>query len=203
MGVLGLKAKLKRGVAVPVAAAIAVFLISLAFVIFIATVGSFQSDEPFLAVDASSSEVSAVPSDQSFTESDMVTVHVAGSVQSPGLIDILAGARVADAVEAAGGPLETASLDAINLARVVIDGEQIFIPDMTEVSSGSQSSGLININTSSAEELTKLPRVGPALSERMVAWREQNGGFKTLEDLMQVSGIGPKVFEDLKEQVTL
>lgn len=145
-------------------------------------------------------------------------VHVAGQVTNPQVVQLPAGARVIDAVEAAGGALAGADLDTVNLARQVQDGEQIYIPSPGESvphsagSAGVGDSGIgqskvvgnpvLNLNWASQNELETLPGIGPALAGRIIEYREQTGGFSSVEQLRQVSGIGPKVFEKLKDLVT-
>lgn len=137
-----------------------------------------------------------------------VFVHVTGQVQNPGVYELEAGSRINDAIELAGGSIEGALTDAVNLARVLHDGEQIFVPDETTLALVEEhvtfhGASSININNASQDLLETLPGVGPAIAGRIVAWRDSNGGFAIVEDLMQVQGIGPKVYESLKDLVTL
>jgi competence protein ComEA len=145
-----------------------------------------------------------------------IVVHVAGAVFRPGVYELPAGSRVADAVAAAGGVVGTAAPDAVNLARLLVDGEQIYLPTVEEIESGtvtgpatagslgagSTASGLVNINTAGTAELETLPGIGPATAQAIVEDREANGPFLTPEDLMRVSGIGPKKFDAVKDLVT-
>lgn len=139
-----------------------------------------------------------------------VVVHVAGEVQQPGIVELPMGARVGEAIEAAGGGTQRAALDAVNLARVVSDGEQILIPNVDDAGvaaapgqSAESEPHLVNLNSADATALEALPGVGPALAGRIIDWREANGGFTSEEQLLEVSGIGPKVFEGLRERVTV
>jgi competence protein ComEA len=129
----------------------------------------------------------------------IVVVHVAGEVRSPGLVELPPGSRVSDAVTAAGGALTPDALMSVNLARPVIDGEQIVLGG-TEVQARD---GRISINSASATELLDLPGVGPVLAERIVAFREQNGPFTSLDGLLEVSGIGESTLRNLAEQVRM
>ena len=120
-----------------------------------------------------------------------------------------------DAVNAAGGFLSDASPDAINLARVLQDGEQVIIPTLEQVESGTAASAsvtgstaaaagaqvVVNINTAGVEELDTLPGVGPATAQAIVDERESNGPFASIEDIQRVSGIGEKKFEKLKDSI--
>lgn len=136
-------------------------------------------------------------------------VHVSGAVAQPGLYRLPAGARAVDAVAAAGGFAEDAEQSAINLAREVADGEQLAIPVIgaappPEAAGATQShtaSGPVDLNTADAGLLDTLPRIGPALAERIVAWREQNGRFRSVDDLLDVPGIGEKIVDGLRDVV--
>jgi competence protein ComEA len=127
-----------------------------------------------------------------------VVVHVAGAVKSPGLYELAPGSRVADAITAAGGVSKKSAADSVNLAREVVDGEQITVGGAA--SSGSNG---ISINSSSAGELEALPGVGPVLAARIVAHRESHGPFRSIDDLGDVSGIGPSILGQIRGQATL
>lgn len=137
--------------------------------------------------------------------SAIILVHVLGAVAEPGLYELREGDRVVDAVAAAGGLVDGAEQAAINLARPVSDGEQLVVPREGEVppASGPASDGRVNLNTADAAALETLPRVGPALAARILQWREANGRFAAIEDLMQVTGIGEKTFDGLRDLVTI
>jgi competence protein ComEA len=140
-------------------------------------------------------------------------VHILGAVAKPGLYQLHDGARAVDAVAAAGGFTAEADRQQLNLARLVSDGEQIYVPKVGEAGSGPPGSsavggagavgGKVNINTASESDLETLPRVGPTMAKRIIAWREANGRFATIEDLMSVTGIGEKTFAELKDLVTI
>lgn len=133
-------------------------------------------------------------------------VHILGAVERPGLYELREGDRAIDAVAAAGGFLDTADQTQLNLARVVVDGEQIVVPVLGEApvaTPGETASGKVNINTADEAALDVLPRVGPAMAARIIAWREANGRFTAVEDLLNVAGIGDKTFEELRDLVTV
>ena len=131
-----------------------------------------------------------------------IVVHVLGAVVVPGLYEVPTGARVVDAIAAAGGFTADADRGGVNLARVLIDAEQVLVPVVGAVVAES-GGGLVNLNTADATVLQTLPRVGPALADRIIAWREANGGFRSVDDLLSVSGIGDKTFEGLRALVTV
>ncbi|WP_229663257.1 ComEA family DNA-binding protein [Microbacterium album] len=158
----------------------------------------------------------ALPSPEVSVAAGRIYVHVDGEVNAPGLYVLPAGARVVDAIAAAGGFAEEAERGAVNLARVVSDGEQLHVPapgaEGEHVAPGSTggagaSSGAANgsptidLNSASAAELESLPRIGPALAQRILEWREQNGRFTSVDDLLAVSGIGERVLESLRPLV--
>ncbi|MGX5770741.1 ComEA family DNA-binding protein [Microbacterium trichothecenolyticum] len=145
------------------------------------------------------------------TPSGELFVHVSGAVRTPGLYVLPAGSRVVDAVAAAGGFADDADRDAVNLARTLDDGEQLPVPREGELppaaagANGAATSAgtLVDLNSADATLLETLPRIGPALAERIIAWREENGGFTSIEDLLAVPGIGDKMFESLRDLVTV
>jgi competence protein ComEA len=133
-------------------------------------------------------------------------VHVVGQVKNPGVYSLKVGARLFDAVVAAGGFMEGADQASVNLARQLTDGEQILVLKLGQtpaVGTGGGASSLISINRASELELESLPGVGPALAGRIIDWRTANGGFKKKEDLLNVGGIGDKLFAGLSKQITL
>lgn len=135
-------------------------------------------------------------------------VHVLGAVRSPGLYRLALGARVVDAVAAAGGLAEDADLDAVNLARPVADGEQLRVPRIGEGPvpaapgpTGGGTPARVDLNTATVEQLDALPRIGPAIAARIVEWRAQNGPFVGADDLLQISGIGEATVDGLRDLV--
>lgn len=144
-----------------------------------------------------------------------VVVDVAGKVRRPGIVVLPPGSRVADALERAGGPRPGVSLTSLNLARVLVDGEQILVgiqpaPGVAASAAtapGSTPSGsageLVNLNTADATQLEELPEVGPVTAEAIIAWRTENGGFTAVEELLEVDGIGEKTLATIAPHVTV
>lgn len=140
-----------------------------------------------------------------------VVVHVAGAVSSPGVYTLPADSRVDDAVRAAGATAD-ADLSQLNLAQKLADGQKITVPaagetpapvDNAAPSDSSQSGALININTATQEELETLPSIGEVRAQAIIAYREEHGGFRTTDELMEVSGIGEKIFADISPHITV
>ena len=140
-------------------------------------------------------------------------VHVLGAVAQPGLVELAPGSRVVDAVAAAGGFTADADPAGVNLARPMVDGEQLVAPAIGEVpaaapggavgGSGAASDGLVHLNTAEVADLDTLPRIGPALAQRILDYREANGPFTSVDQLLEVTGIGDAVFAGLAELVAL
>lgn len=135
-----------------------------------------------------------------------VVVHVVGQVLQPGLVRLPAGSRLADALDAAGGATPEADLAAVNLARVLTDGEQVVVPRPGEqlagaVDAGQSDPGAIDLNTAGTGELDTLPGVGPVIAQRIVDWRTDHGGFSSVEELGEVSGIGPSLLAGVRDLV--
>ncbi|MEA4921765.1 MAG: helix-hairpin-helix domain-containing protein [Eubacteriaceae bacterium] len=155
-------------------------------------------------------------------EEKTIIVDVSGQVNTPQVIELKSGSRVSDAIDKAGGLTEKADISNINRAAEIKDGEKIYIPAKgenaeaaasgtasqagsgTEAGTSAQAaSGKVNINSASNSELQTLTGVGPATAEKILLYRSQNGGFKKLEDLKNVNGIGDKTFEKLKDHITI
>lgn len=143
-----------------------------------------------------------------------VFVHISGSVCNPGLYELQEGSRLADAVQASGGFADDADEDSCNLARVVTDGEHIIIPSANDAASpegivqdnssqttGSMAPSRININTATASQLESLPGIGTSTAQKIISDRTQNGPFKSVEELMRVSGIGEKKLASIADLI--
>ncbi len=144
-----------------------------------------------------------------YTKEDTLYVHVTGYVKNPGVYEVQIGIRLYQVVELAGGFLEEADTEYINLAEQVIDGMQIRIYSKDETADlpiqigNSEASALVNINTASKEMLMTLPGIGESKAESIIKYRETKGNFKSLEDLMNVSGIKQGAFDKVKDFITL
>jgi competence protein ComEA len=138
----------------------------------------------------------------------VIIVDVDGEVRRPGVVELADGDRVIDALEAAGGVLRRGDTGALNLAEVLLDGQQVVVPrrgDSTDAttdpasgaSTDAPTDALVNLNTADEAALDTLPGIGPVLAAAIVEWRTQNGGFTSIEQLQEVSGIGPTTFAEL------
>lgn len=140
------------------------------------------------------------------TEAGLISVHVAGWVAAPGVVEVVAGGRISDAVAAAGGVRPGADLSLINLAQVLTDGQQVVVPapgvgPTPQSQAGAPGGGPLSLNAATAQDLEQLPGVGPVLAERIVAHREARGGFDQVEDLLEVSGIGESKLASIRDLV--
>lgn len=190
-----------------------VVLISISFVgyKFIFT-DLIQAKEEPLEIISQSFEIQDQDTDnKEIAEEDTtIMIHISGQVYYPGLIELKSGSRVKDAVDLAGGLKKDADIDRINLAKKLVDEEKLYVPlkgeelsvdlamEISTTTSTSATSSKINLNTCSKEQLMSLPGVGEVTATKIIDYRSTNK-FKTIEDIMNVSGIGSKKFEALKE----
>jgi len=149
-------------------------------------------------------------------QTEKIVVYVVGAVKNPGVYTLDEGRRVKDAIEIAGGPLPEADLQRLNLAQKMNDEDKLYVPRIGETSEQSdqengfyeptvgivtKNDGKININTADEAELTKLPGIGPATAQKIIDYRTNKGPFKSIEEIKNVSGIGDKKFEQLKDKI--
>lgn len=162
------------------------------------------------STDINSPEPTAAPA-QSVVETEIL-VHVCGCVNNPGVYRLDEKDRVFDAVEKAGGFSEDAREDFLNLAGTVEDGTKIYVPSKDEVAAGivvleenqnTSTNGLVNINTASKDELMTLNGVGESKAESIISYRKEHGGFKKIEDIMNIPGIKDALFSKIKEKITV
>ncbi|QXT61851.1 ComEA family DNA-binding protein [Tessaracoccus palaemonis] len=160
-------------------------------------------------VVSTAAPAAAVSTTDGPSSSAPLRVHVAGEVRSPGVVLVSPGAIVQDAIESAGGLTKEADPALLNLAAQLADGMQIVVgssqsPAGEIVGEATATQGLlVNLNTATAEQLEELPGVGPVTAAAIVAWRAESGPFSAVDDLQEVSGIGPKTYEQLRELVTI
>ncbi len=148
--------------------------------------------------------------------STVIKIHVAGAVVAPGLYELRSGDRIYDALKLAGGALPEADMDMVNLAAKLTDGQQVFVPREGEppppggslaASGGGAADAAagqtININTATGEELQQLDGIGEKTAQKIIDYRQEHGAFGSIEELMEVPGIGPAKFENIRESVTV
>lgn len=172
-----------------------------------ASTGTLVSQSPL--TDAS--PVAAAPTGSAAASGATVTVDVTGKVRRPGIVVLDTGARVVDALEAAGGAKPGVDLSGLNLARVLVDGEQVVVgqpPPAGVLASAVPTAGapggpLVNLNTAGQAELEALPEVGPVTAQAIMAWREEHGGFTSVDELLEVDGIGDATLGQLAPLVTV
>jgi len=169
-------------------------------------------DAPVSVTDTSDSvESGPAPASSVPAPAVDVVVHVAGQVRSPGIVRLPVGSRVADAIEEAGGVTRRKALDSVNLARVLVDGEQVLVGAGTPALGGAPAAGVpsqgvppkVSLNSATLEQLDSLPGVGPVLAGRILTWRTTHGRFTSIDELGEVSGIGESILEQLRPLVAL
>lgn len=201
-------ARLRVGVGAAV-----VLIIAAAVVGVLVSAGAQRGSEVPVPTATGRFAATGLPSAAASALSAQLLVHVTGAVRHPGIASLSSGARVLDAVAAAGGLTEDADPAAVNLARPVVDGEQLIVLRVGEAppsaaaggggGPGSAAGGVVNLNTASQADLETLPRIGPALAQRILDWRQANGRFADPKDLLKVSGIGQKLFDGVKDRVAV
>ncbi len=167
-------------------------ILAVALVVALALLVSGQSSaEPIKVTKSKNSQATEIQSGY---------VHISGAVKHPGVYPIAIGMRLFEVIALAGGFTSKADRDSVNMARTVTDGEQIQVTGPTD---RQADDGLIHLNKATASDLDKLPGIGPTLSERIIDWRNANGGFKSIDDLRRIGGIGDKLFAGIKPLVAL
>lgn len=208
-------------------AAVVLVLAALAVTIAVSALSTAQGAGSTTVTSAPSADASSwAATSEPSSVGGVLFVHVHGAVVSPGLYELAAGARVVDVIAAAGGFGDEADPAGVNLARPLVDGEQLKVPAVGEVVADSGADGggavgggavdggggaaggggagsLVNLNTADDAALQTLPGVGPATAGAILDWRQQNGTFRSVDDLLGVSGIGEKTLEKLRPQVTV
>lgn len=155
--------------------------------------------------------------EEKVVEEVKIIIHVAGEVNNPGIISLKQGSRIIDAIESAGGLTEDADISNVNLAYELEDAQKIYIPsiyDLEEIaviqensenilSSGVKNNSKVNINKANEGELQNLTGIGLSIAKRIVQYRNENGNFKNLEDIKNVSGIGDSKYENIKDEICI
>lgn len=172
------------------------------------------SNEIVLDLQGEQDKASLEDNETFVEEKEKIVVHVAGAVNNPGVYTLEEGDRVKDALDIAGGVIPEADLECLNLALKVHDEDKLYVPKIGEIADSPDSSkgssiagissnddGKININTASEAELTQLPGIGPVTAQKIIDYRESNGKFSNVEDIKNVSGIGDKKFEQIKDKI--
>lgn len=210
-------------------------IIAITMVIFTMLTGCASADSEVLIMEPSAAsemstdgteatEISPQQEEPKEKKPENIVVYVCGAVCEPGVYELSEGARIDDAVKAAGGFSAEADRTYVNLAAVLEDGVKLQIPTAEQValmdagdpmpsydggsvilgeSQDADKSGLVNINTASAEELKTLPGIGDGIASRIIQYRSDNGSFKSIEDIMKVSGIKDKLFSKIKDRITV
>ena len=179
-----------------------IFIVTGVFIVFILYLSFGQQEEietvPFVFEEIETKDV---------VEQVDIFVDVKGAVVKEGVYSLQQGARVKDAIELAGGFLEDANKNAINLAQLLTDEMLLYIPFLHESTQAIQvqpvDDGKVNLNTATSSDLETLPNIGPAKALAIIQYREKNGPFQSIEDLKNVDGIGEKTYEKLKENIKI
>jgi competence protein ComEA len=191
-------------------------VISVISIVFVSKLLNNEEEDNFVPIQ-DVEEAPSVAVDSQPEEPQTIYADIKGEVNKPGVYELIFGERVKDAVIKAGGFTENADEKQVNLALKITDEMIIYIPkigeepptptitsqETTATANGGTSKNKINLNTSSLQELTELPGIGPAKAEAIVEYRETNKQFKTIDDLKEISGIGEKTFEKLKDLITV
>jgi competence protein ComEA len=180
----------------------------IAVVLVVVSLGVWSRGTPAAAV-APPSTIPPAADPSAPAAGSVIYVHVAGAVRRPGLYELPAGVRAADAIEAAGGAKARADLDAINLAEILADGMKLDVPERGDVvtvpttGSSPAASSLVDLNTADQTILETIPGIGPVTATAILQYRDEIGSFESIEQLLDVDGIGPATLESLRPYVTI
>ena len=182
-------------------AAVIIFVI-IAGVIYIAKNDTRNNTSDYDTEVVFEEKASSSP-DDNITDSDVICIYISGAVKHPGVYELKSNSRVNDAVSAAGGFKKKADRDSLNLAAYINDGEHIHISFKEKIKSDDESSSLVNINKASKEELMTLPGIGESKADSIIKYRDENNGFNSIEELMNISGIKEGVYSKISEYITI
>ncbi|MGN0297573.1 MAG: helix-hairpin-helix domain-containing protein [Lachnospiraceae bacterium] len=188
-----------------------ILVVSLILIAGICYSCSKVSTEEFILQDAGETNLQEEQAEQSSCQENYATiwVYVCGEVQFPGVYELAAGSRIFQAVEAAGGMTEEAAEEAVNLANLLSDGQQIQIPSKESASltaakeQQSASDGMVHLNSATKEQLMQISGIGESKAEAILQYREEHGSFQSIEELKNVSGIGDSLFSKIQMYVTV
>lgn len=182
------------------------FLFVLFFGMMIFATGCKKEEEVYLKSEEDTTQEEAEPKEEDTQKGGMIFVYVCGAVQNPGVYELEEDKRVCDALQAAGGLTEEAAAEELNQAQTLSDGQMIRVltaEEKVKSQAEAEKEGLVNINTAGAEELMQLPGIGQSKADAVIAYREEHGGFKTTEELMNISGIKEGVYNKIKDSITV
>lgn len=194
-----------------------IILLAVAFTFYLMKEKEDVQDMAVSLIPEGGAEISEPATGPAIEEEIMIMVDVAGAVAKPAVVELPEGSRIFEAIEKAGGLIKEADTSGTNQAEILIDGQKVYIPTAQELKesqsgapslnftyqSGTSQSKRININTADSETLQQLTGVGPATAEKIINYRNENGKFKAIEDIKNVSGIGDKTFEKFKDKITV
>lgn len=180
------------------------------------TVPLDQVSAESITADGEPTQASTSAATEPDTETETLILHVAGEIKNPGIVEVPNSSRIVDAINASGGATSAADLNSLNLASHVEDGQYIYVPAQgedpgiapqpaaaTDPGTGTTgASDIINVNTATAEQLQELNGIGPAMSQRIIEFRETHGPFESANDLLGVSGIGPATLAKFEDQIS-
>lgn len=187
------------------------------FIIICISIYFFTKDDQIETVFQNEFYISPNSTENQNTTAEII-VHIDGEVVKPGIVSLPTEARITDAISAAGGLTELADTSKINLAYSLQDGQKVYIPSINDtqvetyiqndagdnvIVQDSSSSSLININSATQSELDSLPGIGPSTASKIIDYRNKNGDFKNIEDLMNVSGIGEAKFNNIRDYICI
>ena len=206
---------------------IIIFMVAIIIYYIYSTLNNAEYDTEDISTNSSlavnNTEIQNISIEENVTEAEEILVHVSGCVKEEKIVSLPDGSRVNDAIEAAGGLTKEADLSNINLAYILEDGEKIYIPKKGEEipennsssmlspstsvtsssSSSSKNTSKVNINKATEAELETIPGIGPSTALKIINYRNENGKFKSIEDVKNISGIGDSKYEKMKDYITI